>query len=100
MIISGQARKIVDTDLWSTVIKLTDLGRFLDRVAKEQLHQQVLIDPPEATVGNIYATLQQFMLDADTIFKRGIANCFSNLDRRFRSHDCFKIGSRVILDVR
>jgi hypothetical protein len=30
------------------------------------------------------------MLDADTIFRRGI-------DRRFRSHDGWKIGSRVIL---
>ncbi|WP_084302707.1 DUF4942 domain-containing protein [Bradyrhizobium sp. WSM2254] len=94
----GQARKIVDTDLWSAVIRLTDLERFMDRQAKDQLYQQLLTDPPEATVDNIYATLRQFIADADTIFKRGIANCFSKLDRRFRSHDGFKIGSRVILD--
>lgn len=37
------------------------------------------------------------MADSGTIFKRGIANCFVNLDRRFRSHDGWKIGSRVIL---
>jgi hypothetical protein len=37
------------------------------------------------------------MIDAGTIWKRGIAEAFSNLDRRFRSHDGWKIGSRIIL---
>jgi hypothetical protein len=55
---------------------------------------------PELTVENVYATLQQFMLDADTIFRRGMANVFSKLDRRFRSHDGFKIGARMILTMR
>src|SRR5690606_14748674 len=31
------------------------------------------------------------------IFARGVAECFSDLDRRFRSHDGWKIGSRIIL---
>jgi hypothetical protein len=52
---------------------------------------------PELTVENVYATLQQFMLDAETIFRRGMANVFSKLDRRFRSHDGFKIGARMVL---
>lgn len=92
------ARKIADTDVWSHIIDITDLQTMMDRQAKDELHQQLLSDPPEATVENIYATLEQFALDAETIFRRGIANCFSQLDRRFRSHDGFKIGSRVILD--
>lgn len=44
------------------------------------------------------ATLRQMIGDADLIWKRGMANVFSSLDRRFRSHDAFKIGSRIILD--
>ena len=52
---------------------------------------------PPLTVENVIATLEQFALDADTIFRRGIANVFSRLDRRFRSHDGFKIGSRLIV---
>lgn len=91
------ARRIVDTDVWSHVIAVTDLERLMDKTAKDQLHQQLLTDPPEATVENICATLEQFMLDAGTIWKRGIAKCFSGLDRRFRSHDGWKIGGRIIL---
>lgn len=91
------ARKLTDTDVWAYLVDLTDLQRLMDKTAKDQLNQQLLTDPPEATKDNIVATLRQFALDADTIFKRGIAECFSNLDRRFRSHDGWKIGSRVIL---
>ena len=92
------ARKIVDTDVWSRIVEITDLERLMDKQAKDELHRQLVEDPPEATVDNIFATLERFAADAGTIFRRGIANCFSKLDRRFRSHDGFKIGSRLILD--
>lgn len=91
------ARKMVDTDVWAHVIKITALETLMDKKAKDQLNQELLTNPPEATVDNIMATLQQFMVDADTIFKRGIAECFSALDRRFKSHDGWKIGGRVVL---
>lgn len=92
------AKKIVDTEAWARIIEITELERLMDKQAKGELYDQLLKEPPEATVDNIFATLQQFAADAGTIFRRGIANCFSKLDRRFRSHDGFKIGSRVILD--
>lgn len=92
-----QARKIADTEAWSYIIGITDLERLMDKQAKDELRQQLLTNPPEITVENIYATLEQFLRDAGMIFKRGIANCFTKLERRFRSHDGWKIGARVIL---
>jgi len=115
------ARRLTDLGVWSYVVQRTDLERLMDTEAKEKLRQQMrylpdrverrgawdkgqVIHPedlgegmPPVTVDNIYATIQQFAMDADTIFRRGIANAFSKLDRRFRSHDGFKIGSRIIL---
>lgn len=91
------ARRMIDTDCWAHVIELTDLETLMDKKAKDQFNQQLLDSPPEFTVENVMATLEQFMLDAGTIFKRGIAECFTKLDRRFRSHDGWKIGSRIIL---
>lgn len=93
----AEARKMVDTDVWAHIVEITDLERLMDKKAKDELRQQLLTTPPEATVDNVFATLQGFMLSADDIFRRGIAECFSKLDRRFRSHDGWKIGSRVIL---
>ena len=91
------ARKVVDRRMWSSLIELTELEKLMDKQAKDELRKQLMDNPPEATEENIFATLQTFAADAGTIFKRGIANCFSKLDRRFRSHNGWKIGSRVVL---
>jgi len=91
------ARKVIDRRMWSVIVELTDLEKLMDKKAKDQLRQSLMDNVPEATEENIFATLQTFAGDADHIFKRGIANCFMALDRRFRSHDGWKIGSRVIL---
>jgi phospholipid N-methyltransferase len=88
---------VIDRRMWSVLIEITDLEKLMDKQAKDELQRDLIENVPEATEENIFATLEQFMLDADTVFKRGIANCFSKLDRRFRSHDGWKIGSRVIL---
>lgn len=93
----ADARRITDTDVWSHIVAITDLERLMDRKAKDEMRQQLVMDPPEVTAENVFATIETFVADAGTIFKRGIAECFSNLDRRFRSHDGWKIGSRVIL---
>jgi hypothetical protein len=115
------AKRLTDLRVWSWVVQRTDLEKLMDAEAKEKLRRQMRYEPlptrynsdlrrhepitgdevdagmPPVTVENIYATIQQFALDAESIFRRGIANAFSKLDRRFRSHDGFKIGSRVIL---
>lgn len=110
------ARKLTDINCWAYIIERTDLERLMDKQAKDKLREQMKFVPekpkhryeviteeeagqglPEITVGNIYATLDRFAADAGMIFMRGLANAFSKLDRRFRSHDGFKIGGRVIL---
>jgi predicted RNA methylase len=91
------ARKLIDTDIWSHLIEYTSLERLMDKKAKDEFANQLKVDPPEATEDNVRATMKQFFADSDTIWKRGIAEAFSNLDRRFRSHDGWKIGSRIIL---
>lgn len=93
-----EARRLTDADVWAAIVTLTDLESLMDAEAKRDLRRQLFEDPPEVTVDNVLATLQQFVAESGTIFRRGIANVFARLDRRFRSHDGFKIGSRVILD--
>jgi GGDEF domain-containing protein len=55
-------------------------------------------EPPELTEENVFATLERVRGDAGMIFKRGIAVSFSRLEKRFKTHDGWKLGSRVILD--
>lgn len=114
------AERLTDIQFWTWLVQKGDLQRLMDIEAKKQLESQLayralrwnprssrneLIDDDEAaksfppvTVDNVVATIQHFAGDADMIFKRGVANAFSKLDRRFRSHDGFKIGTRLIVD--
>ncbi len=110
------SKRVTDLRVWGHLIEFTDLQHLMDHQAKDELRQQMAYVPeqvdgsgklinqeeiekglPEVTVETIVGTLKGFAEDADTIFVRGLANAFSKLDRRFRSHDGFKIGSRVIL---
>jgi hypothetical protein len=91
------ARRLVDIDGWAHIVSITDLERLMDKQAKDDFRKELQADPPALTVDNVLATLEQLGQDAGLIFKRGVARCFSDLDRRFRSHDGWKIGARVIL---
>lgn len=90
-------RRPLDRSIWTYLLQATALDRLMDRKAKEEFRAQLEKDPPPATADNCFATMQQLVGDADLIFKRGIANAFSGLDRRFRSHDGFKVGGRIVL---
>lgn len=92
------ARRLTDIAVWSHIIDMTELETVMDKEEKDHLRRDLQDDPPDITVENVYATLQRFVREADTIWKRGLANCFCRLDRRFRSHTGWKIGSRVILE--
>ena len=92
-----EARHLIDVHVWSYIIHLTDMHSLMDREEKDSMRKSLETDPPEVTVENVHATLTRFMAEADTIWKRGLANTFSALDRRFRSHNGWKLGSRIIL---
>ncbi len=94
---NANARKGIDSAIWSYLAEAGDLQRVMDATAKAELRKQLATDPPEATVDSMAATLETLAAQSATIFRRGIATVFSNLDRRFRSHDGWSIGSRIIL---
>lgn len=90
-------RKALDVEVWGHIVSMSRLETVMDKTAKDQLRQALQSDPPEVTIDNIRATLEGWILSADEVFRRGIAVAFSKLDRRFKSHDGWKLGSRVIL---
>lgn len=111
------ARKIMNLRCWHYTVDRCGLQQLMDHQAKKELDAQLryspdrvnrdgeLITEDEAAKGpppfsaeNARATLTKFAADSNTIWRRGIANVFSALDRRFRSHDGFKVGSRIILN--
>lgn len=91
------ARHMLDTDVWAYLVEHTRALKLLDATARQEFHEQLLEDPPEVTFENVNATLEGWYLQYGEMFKRSIARSFSTLDRRFKSHDGWKIGGRVVL---
>lgn len=90
-------RKQLDARVWTRVVHLTRLHDLMDRTAREQLEADLRGDVPAFTEEAARQTFGDLLSDAPLIFQRGLARAFSDLDRRFRSHDGFKLGSRIIL---
>ena len=90
-------RKQLDARVWMHVLALSGMSDLMDRTAKEQLYRDLAGDVPEFSEESARQVFEGLLGDAQLIFQRGLARTFIDLDRRFKSHDGFKIGSRVIL---
>jgi len=93
-------RKQVDARTWVNLISLTGMRNLMDRTAVDALYQDLSGEVPEISEEVILNTFQSLMQDSELIFQRGLARCFGDLDRRFKSHEplgSFKLGSRIIL---
>lgn len=87
----------IDRSAWEALLDLTGGRDLMDRQAKEEWRAS-LQNPAPFTVENCAATFGHLWENRRALFLRGIANTFSRLDRRFRSHDGFKIGARLIIE--
>lgn len=90
-------RKQLDASIWMHLITVTGMNSLMDRTARDELYQSLCEEVPEVTVETALAMFQGLVADSGLIFQRGLARSFIELDRRFKSHDAFKIGSRIIL---
>lgn len=90
-------RKKVDRFVWSHLLIATGLGELMDSLQKEEFRKQIQNDPPECTVETCAATCLDLAGRAPEIFERSVCHVFERLARRFKSHDGFKLGPRIIL---
>jgi hypothetical protein len=92
-------RRGLDSRIWMSILIRLHLDQMMDAKALKEFKQTVSPqgDVPPFTVDNALATFQKLMGDRELIFQRGLARAFIELDRRFKSHDGFKIGRRIIL---
>lgn len=91
-------RKQLDASVWTYLYEETGIREMMDATAARDFDRSLREDVPEVTIANLRATFETLMGNADLIFARGLAVAFARLDVRFKSHDAFKLGSRMIID--
>lgn len=91
-------REHADASIWHSLMRMSGIEDLMDKKLKDEFRRSLESDAvPEVSEDNIQATFAKLVEDRDLIFARGLARAFINLDRRFKSHDGFKIGSRIII---
>lgn len=90
-------RRHTDASVWMHLSQFTGLEHLMDATAREDFTRDLAGEVPEVNEANLHATLAGVRGDAQLIFQRGLARAFSDLDRRFKSHDAFKLGARIVL---
>lgn len=88
----------MDRRCWRHLLETLGFDQLLDRQAREEFYKGINDTPPAFTSENCANTFGHIWENRRGLYLRGIANTFSALDRRFRSHDGFKIGSRLIIE--
>jgi predicted RNA methylase len=88
----------IDRANWRHLLDFCGFDALLDRQAREEFETALREDPPAFNATNCAATFGEIYGNRREYFLRGIANTFMRLDRRFRSHNGFKIGGRLIID--
>lgn len=99
---NGQAsfdafRAYTDACTWIRLYHDTGMWALMDSDARKALHAELSGAVPEVTEHSAYERLSALNEDRATIFRRGLANSFIRLDRRFKSHDPYQFDRRVIL---
>lgn len=88
----------VDRRCWSHLMKHLGFDALLDRQAREEFEAGLRDNPPAFTADNCGATFGNLWGNRREMYLRGIANVFMAMDRRFRSHDAFAVGNRLVID--
>lgn len=92
-----EMQHIVDRRVWGHLFKAVGIEDAMDATARREWREQLEGEPPAVTAETAFATLENLHQQRGQIFRRGIAVAFSKLDRRFRSHDGFKFGDRIVI---
>ncbi len=88
----------IDRRCWSNLMERLGFDQLLDETARREFYEGLREAPAPFTTDNCAATFGHIWENRRDLYLRGIATVFSKLDRRFRSHDGFKIGARLIID--
>ena len=94
---ADKVRQTVDRAVWNHVTEAHGITSLMDKTEREKLRGELERDAPPFNAEDCQSVVERLIGDRKAIFQRGLANAFSSLDRRFRSHDGFKIGSRIVL---
>jgi len=86
-----QCRETLAQSAWQHIYKGLNINRIASAKERKQF-EMALQNPPEFTLDNIRATFGDYILKPRFHILKGLAECFVDLDRAYKSHSKVKVG--------
>lgn len=93
----GALTSEIDARLWLDAIDECGFGVLMNYEQFENLQEQIRKAPQPFTKAVATDTLIAHVQDAEKTFVESLVHLFQRLDRKYKSHDGWKVGSRVIV---
>lgn len=95
----GEMHAVVDRDMWRALLRSTPLWSLMDQQERTRFENELRANPPPCRPDVVHATLERLQRESGMMFRRGLIQAWQNLDRRYKSHDGFSVGGRVVLTL-
>lgn len=83
---------------WLYLLKRSQIGDVMSRQDKEAYYETLQKDPPPLTRENVTTTFVDLFGNRQATWRRGVVELFASLSGKYRSHDAFKVGKRLVID--
>ncbi|MVF24212.1 DUF4942 domain-containing protein [Methylocaldum sp. BRCS4] len=87
----------IDRNAWLHLLDISGIGAMMDATAHRSFQEQLSKEPPELNHQNVAATFSRLYDDREVIFRRGVVNAFSSLNRDKKTNRGFTLGKKIIL---
>lgn len=91
-------RQELDRALWRRVFEITKLSSLMGYKQRDQFRKDLEKDVPEFNEENLRATFADVHNSAGEIFEQTVRDLFEQLRPRFKSHQGFGFGERMIFE--
>lgn len=94
----ADVRKSIDTGVWEYLLDAIGLKTMMDATAIQEFRDQNRKSPPEVTMDNLAATMNDLGSRRVEIFDRGVINLFNKLDHTFKTNPSFRLEKKIIIN--
>lgn len=89
----------VDASFWSHLLEASGIRTIMDAEARRQWDDKIgKYEYPPLTLENVRATFAQLFADRQSLFERGVVNCFRRLSWDHKTNKLSRFGRKIIVD--
>lgn len=93
----GKCLAEFDRSGWMYLLRRSKMADLMSKQDKEAYYAELQKNPPELTRETVTTTFVDLFGNRQATWRRGVVELFASLSGKYKSHDAFKVGKRLIV---